>query len=369
MFGRQTAPVYLLYFITRQCDGKCRHCFFWKDAPDGAEELALPEIEKVSAGMGDLLQLTLTGGDAVLREDLPEIARIFYNNNHPKNITICTNSNRPELVERQISKVLNYCPDTSITVDSSMDGIGEDHDRIRGVPGLSERVLETHEMLCALRQRHPNLTLCLAICISHFNQEKAAEVYHFIRDKLKVDSINVLLIRGEPRDPKAKDVDLKYYEDLVRELEDDIRAGKVPGYKFLTDVLNAKDVLLRNIIIKTVKENRYQMPCTAGTLTGVLYPEGDVAPCELVDDRFGNVRKYNYDMKAIWQSRAAKEYVEKIKREKCYCIHQCFISNNILFQPKNYPSLLAEILRIKFGKMRRRRAGVLRIAARSHHAS
>lgn len=359
-FGKVRTPPYFLFFVTRKCGAKCKHCFFWKEAPHGARELGLEEISKISSSMDDILQLTLTGGDAALRKDLPEIVKIFHTNNHTTNITTATNGSLPAVVLAQTKKALEECKGLGLTVDLSIDGIGKDHDEIRNLPGLFDKVTETAALLMDLSKTYPALNVCVDITVSHFNEEKAPEVYKYVRDKVKPHTIDLILVRGNPRDPDAKNYDVGNFEKVNNMLRRDVERGLVRGYNFFTDTLKAKDVLLRNIIIKTVKENRYQMPCTAGTLTGVLYPEGNVAPCELVDDRFGNVREYNYDMKAIWQSRAAKEYIEKIKRVKCYCIHQCFISNNILFQPKNYPSLLAEILRIKFGKMRWRRAHQLK---------
>ncbi len=82
---------YLLFFITSKCDATCRHCFFHKSTNKPMNELTVDEIEKISSNMDDFLQLTLTGGDAALREDLPDIAEIFARNNKVLNITIGTN--------------------------------------------------------------------------------------------------------------------------------------------------------------------------------------------------------------------------------------------------------------------------------------
>lgn len=349
---RHAFPPYFLFFITARCDCRCKHCFFWKSTNQKPDELSTNEIEKISASMDNLLQLTLTGGDAAKREDLPEIAQIFHRNNHVKNITIGTNGSMADLVVKQSRQMLDKCRGMNLTVDLSIDGIGADHDEIRRRPGLFEEVTATARELLKLSRTRPALNVCIDITMSHFNEDRIAEIYRYVRDEIKPHIINLLLIRGEPREPEAKEVDVAHYERVNDMLRKDVERGLMRGYDFLTDTLNAKDILLRDIIIRTSRQDRYQMPCTAGTLTGVLYPEGGVAPCEMVDDRFGNVRDYDYDMKAIWRSKAAVEYREKIRREKCYCIHQCFLSNNILFNPKYYPKLLAEILRIKIGRMR-----------------
>ena len=54
-------------------------------------------------------------------------------------------------------------------------------------------------------------------------------------------------------------------------------------------------------------ENRYVIPCTAGDRIGVLYSNGDVAPCELLNDRFGNIRAFDYSFPKMWQTKRAAD--------------------------------------------------------------
>jgi radical SAM protein with 4Fe4S-binding SPASM domain len=344
-------PVYLIFFVTTICGLRCDHCFYWRSTNIKTNELTLDEIEKISRGMGDFLQLTLTGGDACQRDDLAEIAEVFYKNNDVRNITIGTNGLNPDKVLKLITPMVSRCSGTDITVDLSIDGMSEVHDAIRGVEGSFERVNETYRRLQDLQKRAGNLNTCIDVTVSKKNQDKLTPVYEYIRDELDPDIINVLYVRGEPRNPRAKEVDVHKYEVLNRMLEDDIKRGIVRSYKFLPDVLNVKDILLRQLIVKTVKENRYQMPCTAGALTGVIQTEGDVYPCEMLDTKIGNLRENGYDFPAIWTSPRAREIRKEILETRCYCIHQCFLSNNILFNPRMLPKFLLTYLGLKWDKL------------------
>lgn len=347
---RGADPRYVIFFVTSKCDARCHHCFFWRKTGVDLNELSLTEIEKISKSMSSFLQLTLTGGDAALREDLPEIARIFYRNNSVSNITIGTNGNRPDLVEKHVKEMLGFAQNAAITVDLSMDGLGKDHDKVRETPHIFENVEETFHRLALLKKNHPNLNTCIDITVSAFNQEKLMPLYYHIRDTLKPDILNAILIRGNPRNPEAKKVEIGYYEKLNDLLEKDYSRGKFRGYSFFTDILNVKDIILRKLIIKIHKEDRYFIPCTAGTLTAVIYPEGDVYPCELLDSPLGSLREADYDFRKIWLSKKAGEIRNRIKSDKCFCIHQCFLSNNILFNPKMFPTFFSRYVKLKLNK-------------------
>jgi len=350
-YKEDDTPVYLIFFVTTICGLKCDHCFYWRNTNIKTNELTIDEIEKISASMGHFLQLTLTGGDACQRDDLTEIAEIFYRNNNVRNITIGTNGMNPDKVLRLITPMVSRCSESDITVDLSMDGLEEVHDSIRGVKGSFRNSNETFRRLQALQKEHSNLNTCIDVTASQKNHDKLIPIYEYIRDELDPDIINVLYIRGEPRSPQAKDVDVRNYEEVNSILEEDIRKGVVRSYKFMPDVLNVKDIMLRRLIIKTVKENRYQMPCTAGALTGVIQTEGDVYPCEMLDTKMGNLRENGYDFPAIWGSPEAREIRKQIRETKCFCIHQCFLSNNILFNPWEMPKFGLTYLGLKWSKL------------------
>jgi MoaA/NifB/PqqE/SkfB family radical SAM enzyme len=78
----------------------------------------------------------------------------------------------------------------------------------------------------------------------------------------------------------------------------------------------------------------------------VVTETGEVKPCELLPGTFGNVRDAGYDIRRVLRSRKAKEIVQSIKQETCFCTHECYFMTNILFNPKVYPQLFREYLRI-----------------------
>jgi radical SAM protein with 4Fe4S-binding SPASM domain len=73
-----------------------------------------------------------------------------------------------------------------------------------------------------------------------------------------------------------------------------------------------------------------------------MYPEGDVYPCEILDDshKIGNIRDFDLNFKKLWLSHKAKEDIKFIRKTRCFCTHECFNSVNIFFNPKFYPKII-----------------------------
>jgi len=123
------------------------------------------------------------------------------------------------------------------------------------------------------------------------------------------------------------------------------------------DILSAKDKIMRDLVVRIHEKDEYIIPCTAGKLTGVIYPEGKVHICELDPNPVGDLRMQGYDMQAIWGSAAVKRRLAEIQRSKCHCIHQCFLTNNILFNHKFWPKIASKVLHYKARRLGRRLCG------------
>ena len=85
---------------------------------------------------------------------------------------------------------------------------------------------------------------------------------------------------------------------------------------------------------------------------------GDTYPCELLTDRrLGNVRDVGYDFKKIWFSKEADEARAFIRDSKCFCTYECFLTVNILFNPRMLLSVFKEWAILKGRRYGRRLFG------------
>ncbi len=358
---RGASPIYFVFFVTDFCNARCKHCLLAEHRPTTkSRELTIDEIERVSASMDDMLFFTPTGGEPFLRQDLAEIVKIFYRNNHAANVGIPTNGSLTGRVIETTESMLKACPGLDLHIDVSLDGVGEQHDEIRQFPGLFERATQTYKELRLLEKHYPNFSTCVEITVSAYNQDQLLEIYDYLTHKVGVNTVFTLLTRGAPRDPGAKGFDIAKYEELHAVLERDNKARMLSGYYKMpfSDLLNAKRIVRPRIIAKTVRERRYQIPCYAGSLGGAMFSEGQVLPCELqVDKAIGNVRDVDYDFKKLWFSPRADELRRWIRDTKCFCTYECFLTVNILFNPLVLPRVLKEYGALKLAELRHSLAG------------
>ncbi|MDD5773564.1 MAG: radical SAM protein [bacterium] len=345
---RADGPNYLIFFITSRCIAKCHHCFYWKrqfTAPD----LSLEEIEKISKTMNKLSFLLLTGGEPFLRDDIGEIAKIFYHNNDARIIAMPTNGFLGDSIIKNAKNILKNCPEAALNINFSLDSLGKDHDEIRGMDGLFEKAVENIRRLKELRNTNNKLNIGVITTISTMNQHRLPEIYDFVTRDLGIESWAPFLVRGKPRDPECKNVDIKYYEDLNKILEKEVKTGSFKDFRnrlILSRFNSAKNLVRRNLTARVVREKRSFCPCYAGLLNGVIFENGDVYPCELLDKKFGNLRENGYDFNKIWFSPKADEIREYIKKSQCFCTHECFLTTNILFNLKFYPELFYWLVKL-----------------------
>lgn len=335
-----TLPIYLILDVTSLCNSKCLMCFNWEKTELKKEmRLSLEELEKISSSMGNLFWLALGGGEPFLRDDLPDLIKIFEKNNKVKHVTTATNALQPEKI-RDMTKQILENGEYTFLVNISIDGIGELHNHIRGVKNNFKKTLETYKLLSDLKTNYKRLNIGVNTTISNLNQDHIKEIYNFVKKNMpNVESHSFEQIRGSTRDPNIKPPSIDFYEK-----NKEFFKGVITNYKYynlyrFNLFLKSVKKYYHDLSIKIIKEKKQVIPCYAGKLTCVIDVKGDVYPCELYK-KFGNLKEYNYDFKKLWFSERAEDIRKEIKDRKCYCIHSCFQFFNIIFNPCIWPRLI-----------------------------
>lgn len=344
-------PLHLTFFVTRRCNARCPFCFYLekKGKPQVAPELSLDEVEAVSGSLGSLLWVSFSGGEVFLREDIAQIARVFYENNRPSIILLSTNGLMPGLISKKTEEILKNSPKSVVAVKLSLDGIGMRHDEIRDTPGSFDRVMESCAALGALLEKYPNFELGINTVFSSANQDEMDEIIEFVKGLPMIKTHTVSLVRGDLSDAAYKEADIGKYLGAIEKLEQGLRDGTSRRYGFGgARIKAAQDIIQRRLIHRTARDNRRLIPCYAGQLNLVLTETGDVYPCESFreEHRLGSVRETGYDVRKILHSHRTKKVVASI-RDNCFCTHECFMMTNILFNPRLYPEILRETALVK----------------------
>lgn len=345
-------PAYLIFYVTNRCNMRCGHCFYWKDLDGPARELSAGEIEKACSSMGELLHVILTGGEPYLRRDLGRIIEAFHARAGAKVVTIPSNGSLKEEMLRTLVPVLKQYPGLVINQNVSFDGMEAEHDRVRRTPGAWRRAAGAFRALKKMREEEGlrNLNLGIVVTFTELNQDDFPATVRGLFEELGPDSIAINLVRGDPREKVNRRLDIEKYAAAVRERDRLFFSRGLKGafgFRFHT-VATAIRIAVNSLVERTWREGRFQVPCYACRSIGVVYPGGEVFPCELLPRSVGSLKESDFDLRRIWSGPAAAAERKLITESRCFCTHECFMQTNVLFNPRLYPGLAWNVLRLLF---------------------
>lgn len=324
--GQPFPPVVLNILITSVCDMRCVHCFFTEeldDKPRKALQMKTDEIVRISETLGgNLPVLIVAGGEPFTRKDLPEVAKAFYKNNQLESIYLMSNGQIQKRILPDVERILEECPNLNVTVALGIDGLQEDHDKIRQKPGSWVRAVDTARQLQQLKKKYSRLDIQTCTCFMNSNQDRIFEWYDFLKYDLKPDKINVNYIRPPSARPEELNIDLARYRKLAHTIDDDSRTAAIKNsYSGTAGIFKAAiDIYMHELIAKTEIEKKAQLRCWAGTAGAVIYDEGTISSCENLDS-VANLRDYDWNFQAFWNSVAMAERRKEVKNG-CYCTHE-----------------------------------------------
>ncbi len=319
----RTPPI-LVFFITSRCNSHCRHCFNWKNL-NNKTDLSLDRILSLTQSMGQVYNLLISGGEPYLRKDLPDIVEAFYRNNRLEKIQIPTNGLLPKRIEGMTRQILERCPRMRVALYLSIDGPAPVHDKLRGVPGGFDSVLETYNRLSWIKKNTPNLQIYVTSTATNENIEDLMDLPHFVRERMPLaDGFTFSFIRGSPKEQSIHLPSESKLWKLNKQVE-----------KAFADRLSWKDHILSyalfSLKMKTLKEKRQLIPCVAGQLVGVLYENGDLSNCEMLE-RITNSTDISFEQ--AWNAPTMRHQRETVIRAgKCHCTHECFLAASLLYNP------------------------------------
>jgi MoaA/NifB/PqqE/SkfB family radical SAM enzyme len=86
------------------------------------------------------------------------------------------------------------------------------------------------------------------------------------------------------------------------------------------------------------------LPCTAGTLSAVVFENGEVHSCEILGRSIGNLNDVEWDLGRLWDGEAARELRRDIRDTRCACTWECAQADNVLFRARSWPGLALRAL-------------------------
>lgn len=304
-FGLPHGPDAATLAITEKCNCRCFHCSAFRR---NNAELSTEEWKHVIDQLLDMgtYNITFTGGEPLLRDDLNELIRHV---DKRKAITQIFTSgyllNEDKLEE--LAKSGLYA--VQISLDSPNP---KEHDKIRGIAGLFKKVVEGIKIA-----KEKNLLVGISSYISHESLKRGnVERLISLAEKLGVNEVTIF--------------------DLVP-------TGRLLGCSlFLTEEDRKRliQIYLREnernsgprVSIMSFVNSPLGVGCFAGDFQIHITNSGEVTPCDFTPLSFGNVRRES--LKQIWKRiRRHPEYGRW--RERCRMQNPAFRKKYIERIPEN----------------------------------
>ena len=152
-------PVNVAVSIISTCNSRCLTCNIWADhTPGEGQDLTVEEFDRVFKSLGRTpYWFTVSGGEPFMRKDIVEICQSIYDRCRPAQINIPTNSLVWRPIAERVAAIADYCRDSQLVINLSLDGVGAKHDEVRGIKGNFDKVMLVYDQLRALKR--PNLTI------------------------------------------------------------------------------------------------------------------------------------------------------------------------------------------------------------------
>lgn len=287
-------PFLIAWNLTKRCNLRCDHCYLSAGERDTgtADELTTEECRRVIDGIASVNEgtiLVLTGGEPMLRPDLPVLARYAAN----RGMMVVVGTNGMMLTESRVRGLLDAgVLGVSISIDS-LDAAT--HDRFRGLPGALGGALRGIQA-CKIA----GMPFQIHATASRINLDEIPSILEFAhREGARVFNLFFLVCTG--RGETITDISAEDYERLLSWLVEAenrypgmfVRARCAPHYK---RIAYEKD--------PTRPVTRAQGYEAGGCLAGAHYarigPDGALTPCPFMPLAVGNLR--TDDFASLWNS-------------------------------------------------------------------
>jgi MoaA/NifB/PqqE/SkfB family radical SAM enzyme len=331
----------LFLFVTSRCNSLCRTCFYF-DKLNSKDDLTVEQIGRISETAPPFRKLWISGGEPFLRAELAEIVAGFVRRNGVRNVNLPTNGLLPEKMFPIMDRMLEQCPETSIDLNFSLDGLQKTHDSIRGVPENFVRTLATMREAEKRYRGIKRLRRNVLTVITRENYDEIVQLGEHLQQDVGIDGQYFEVVRGAAPDPSLKVLTRERVAGLHRRLMPFHRhyakklfAHLPVGVRQLAKLYYLGNLRFHYDLHEECLESpkAWPMPCTAGETSIVIDHNGKFRACEM-RGIVGDLHDFDFDVGRALGSEGMRGEVGAIPKANCWCTHSCFIQESSKFSAK-----------------------------------
>ena len=292
-----TSPLYGYLKVVRSCNSRCAYCDHWK--LQAGHDPSTAELQATIESLYDLgvRHINLTGGEPLLRADLPDL----IDSAHQRNMVVCLLTNglllhrmADDLLEAQIDAVI-------ISIDSV---VPDEFLRTRGVP--LRLVQKGFHTLVEMKNKRPEMFVSITSVITNVNLSSVVALIKYVNQY----GVGVQFSPYHHFDQRQPDNLTPQDTSSVEKAISQLLQMKSLGYKLL-DSSRFLGHFPKFFERRSVPEG---FECMAGYVAVFVDVDLNVRPCWMMKP-VGNLRQER--LEDIWHSTRFQEARRQIKALRC----------------------------------------------------
>jgi len=319
-FGYALPPIRTTIEITYCCNLQCSMCYQIRERKDKKLRLELKasEIKKVIDQMPPKTLISLTGGEILTKNyvlDLVNYACRSHNCNLVTNGTLIDEDMAQKLVKTKV-----------FLIGISLDGLGNVHNKIRGVKGAFEKAVAGIKLIqkekAKLKKRKPLIDIKTVILPENVSQ--LYKLYWLCR-QLKVNFLTISVLKGSAiqlSPPVLETISENDFHSffktkglvnpqiLQRQLEMIFQDKSEVKVRFYPGNLGQR---VKEYYTDKIKISDY-FPCIFPWTAFNISPYGDIFPCIALN--VGNIREKS--LWQIWNGQKMRQFRQKLKKHQVF---------------------------------------------------
>lgn len=310
-----TRPKEATLAVTFRCNSKCIMCNIWKETD--FQEISPEAYSKLPRS---LRTINITGGEPFMRKDLVDVIRNVHKAAPNSRVVISTNGYLTDRIVDSVREILKFHPRLGLGI--SVDGIGEVHDRVRGMKGGFEKAMETVKALKKMGLED----LRLGMTILPENADDLPAVYQLAKE-LGVEFTTTVAhnsgIYFRKTDNRPSGVSDRLKADLLTIEREQLRSATPKDWFRSYHLAGISDPSIRATLATR---------CEAASRFFYMDPRGDIYPCIVMDRCIGNIKAVK-DFDSLYESKEfeAARSAAKSCKEDCWMV--CNIRSLIAKHP------------------------------------
>ena len=316
-------PWKLVFVVNRRCNSRCQMCNIWKEK--NSTFLSIKQIEKIFSNnrFSFIKQITFTGGEPTLRNDLVDIFEICIRSlENLETVHFTTSGLNTKRTLDQIERLAVLLPRlnpnvSSLSIQISLDGIGTTHDLIRGISGFFNKTDETLKGLINLQKIYQYLKIRIVTVVMPQNLSDLKLIIEYANNNNLEVAFSPVVFSNEffhnIDDQERLSLNSSHYQKQASNFFQDISNNTASSLRYYY-----KD------IVKMLNGNIRGRRCLMGFYAFALEHDGNVYPCQFCQkNSFGNLLEQSFE--EIWFKDINKNVRNQMRTECCSnCPAMCY---------------------------------------------